>query len=187
MHEQLQNRIRADFPDVLWTRVLKHWGIECGTGWGLLVYGFISDASVLCNEAGGSLEIAQIKEKFGQLHIYCTLRGAKERKAKYDYEPEFFSRIATSRPYPQNPILRTLVDYYQEASSGFCEMCGKPGHIDEVVTAKTGWLRALCFDHSTLMINADEHEPLQPLLEAIDEKTCERMLVRIDEMRAKSA
>lgn len=184
MHQKLQDRLKDDFPGVAWTGTLAHWGIECGTGWGLLVYGFMSDATQLCEKGGGTLAIAQIKEKFGQLRIYCSSRDIKAQEAKYDYAQEFFGHLTAIRPYPQNPTLRSLVDYYEGISSSYCELCGKAGHIDDAVTAKTHWATSLCYEHAGLMIESRRKQVDAPFVE-IDKKTCEKIVARIDEIHAK--
>jgi len=62
MNELLTDRIKKDFQNVVWDGSAAVWGIECGTGWGLLAYAFIADATALCRKEDSHLAIRQIKK-----------------------------------------------------------------------------------------------------------------------------
>ena len=91
---------------------LDHWGLECGSGWYLLLDDVAShfELYIADLEARGVRKAAwprpkQIKEKFGTLHVY----------------------LRNSRDLPD--YLRDAVNRAEHASATTCECCGQLGSL----------------------------------------------------------
>jgi len=182
MNSLLKDRIRKDFPNIAWEGPASQRDIECGTGWGLLLYTFFLDATALCETAGGSLVISQIKNKFGTLHLYCHQKGgAAPKSAKKEYLPENYGRVFSFRPYPVNPTLRSIVTHYEQASPHVCELCGKSGHIDREVS---DWLVPLCHPHAALL-KKTRYRDSPEKYDVIDRDAAKSILAHIDELADK--
>jgi len=177
MNEQLNARIKNDFPNVDWSGR----NIECGTGWAAIVYAFLADATKACGEAGGKLVIDQIKSKFGTLRLYCHQSGGAtpEEAGNSKLVPEAYGQVCSLRPYPKNPSLLTLVKYYESASAHCCELCGKAGHIDAIITKERGCVISLCFSHAKLYVKSHFYEN-EKAYEDADAEATKDLLARID-------
>lgn len=96
------------------------WGFEVGEGWTSLIETLFARIDTLVHEAPGvSIEILQVKEKFGGLRFYYALNGADEATAQ---------------------ALHEAVDLAAVASTHICERCGRPGDLHN----RSGWLGTLC-------------------------------------------
>ncbi len=180
MHSLLIKRFNEDFPEVLGLDEKSEF--RCYSGWGLLLYGFFLDATEYCRKHGGTIRIRQIKEKFGRLRIYCAYDGGAEMEAAPEYVPEAFGRLLSFRPYPSNKTLSRIIDFYEMASEHCCEMCGRPGHIDDAVTSKLHWVSTLCFEHANLMIDAEESDE-EVDFNAIEERVSKHIESEIMELK----
>jgi len=78
--------------------------------------------TILKADPSATMQILQIKEKFGELRFYYRLSDASE---------------ATQA------AVREAVDAAREASAFVCEACGQPGILQ---TSKSGWIRVRCLD-----------------------------------------
>lgn len=182
MNPLMFERIKKDFPEIIWQHSALNYGIECGTGWGLLIHAFLADATAVCHNAGGHLVVSQIKNKSGSLHLYCQQKGGRPAKdTKKEYLPEHYTQVVSIRPYPTNPTLRTLVSFYESASVGICELCGRPGHIDPDVSS---WLSPLCHPHAKLVEKSYYHDAPNEYDE-IDRLAAEKICERLDELAKK--
>lgn len=156
MHPLLMKRFQEDFPSI--AGLTADAGFRCYSGWGLLLYGFFLDATEHCAKHGGQIRIQQIKEKFGRLRIYCSYKGGTETEAGTEFVPEAFGALIAVRPYPSSPTLSKIIDFYEMASAHYCEICGRPGHIDDSVTSRLKWVSTLCFDHANLLIESRDSD-----------------------------
>ncbi len=119
-----EERVRLDalpttYPHVFSTGPLP-WGFEHGDGWCELIETLCARLNtILKDESGASLNVRQVKEKFGGLRFYYDLSGASDEMADH---------------------IRQAVDLADAASGHICERCGRPGSLE----TKAGWFSALC-------------------------------------------
>lgn len=96
------------------------WGFELGDGWaGLIDTLFARIDTILRDVPGVSIEVLQVKEKFGQLRFYYALHDAAEDTAQ---------------------AVSQAVELAERASAHICERCGRPGTLQN----STGWLSTQC-------------------------------------------
>lgn len=106
------------------TQTAMCWGFECDDGWFDIINtlcGNIQNYIDWQNKTGKNAEqvvAEQVKEKFGTLRFYY--RGGD------DY-------------------IRGLVTMAESMSGLTCEVCGKPGSLNDV-----GWLMTLCEEHRVI-------------------------------------
>lgn len=93
-----------------------NWFYECPEGWQELFYNVLVQIKDLLGE--GTLQVHQIKEKFGQLRFYYELLNVPE---------ENIERI------------RNLTEYLERKSEDICIHCGKPAKW-----YTTGWITYIC-------------------------------------------
>lgn len=89
-----------------------YWGIETGDGWYDLIDKMMEEISALKLE---NFYFTQIKEKFGTLRVYTNF---------------------------YNEDVEAIIMKYENISAVTCEVCGKPGTINE-----GGWLKVRCEEH----------------------------------------
>jgi len=180
MNSQLQERIKRDFPDTEWVGSASQYGVQCGTGWSLLVYAFFRDATAICTKSNSRLIVLQIKSKLGTLRLRCTQHDCTEIKSseRNDFLPETSSQIVSFRPYLTDPDLRAIIDHYEKASASRCEICGEMIHINTLAPIN---MTSLCQEHAALFIEPD-YQGLERQLEEIDARISRTMLSRIDEI-----
>ena len=88
------NTLQIRYSDIL--KNLEY--IECDIGWFDIIDKCLSDILKICYEAGASVQIVQIKEKFGGLRFYTKCDSLHERISEAEVE-----------------------------SYATCQKCGKPG------------------------------------------------------------
>src|SRR6266581_2920382 len=73
MRQELQDKLRADFPD-LWAERMD--GFWCSDGWHDLIYNLskqINDIrKTLTNDISSNYQVVQVKEKFSGLRYYLS-------------------------------------------------------------------------------------------------------------------
>jgi len=94
-------------------------GAECPPGWHSLV-------CELLDKLQGKCEIAQIKEKFGQLRVYSDPLPGLDEGGLFLYEQEVNEAIQKA----------------SIASETICEVCGAPSKRES-----DGWISVLCELH----------------------------------------
>lgn len=117
-------RARLDALPATYPRVFPHglvpWGFAIGDGWSQLLETLCARLDTLLRESpGASIEVLQVKEKFGGLRFYYSLYGADTETSK---------------------AIRQAVDLAEAASERICERCGRPGEIH----SHRGWRRTRC-------------------------------------------
>jgi len=93
------------------------WGVECGDGWYDLIDNLCGTIqSYIDMNHKPQMEFVQVKEKFGTLRLYTN--GAEDE------------------------LIRGMIWFAEELSGKICEVCGKPGTINN-----NGWISCLCEEH----------------------------------------
>jgi hypothetical protein len=87
-------KLKKLFQDELYEEFGADIPVECGDGWYNLIYKCLEELEKY------NIEIAQIKEKYGELRIYV-----------YEYNPE----------------VEKIIEKYSKLSTETCEICGQPG------------------------------------------------------------
>lgn len=113
--------LQSNFP-----RIFNHselpWGLECGAGWDELITTLcLRINTVLSEESKGSIQILQIKEKFGGLRFYYRLHHVDDMRAA---------------------SIREAISLAEATSVRICEVCGEPGTI-----RRGDWVKTLCAAH----------------------------------------
>lgn len=109
---------KQQFPRVFHNADLP-FGLECSAGWDPLITTLCTHIDHILRQApGASIQIRQIKEKFGALRFYYGTSGLDEARAQ---------------------ALRELVTRAERDSTQMCEDCGKPGR-----SRNSGWILTLC-------------------------------------------
>ena len=116
-------RVRLDALPAAYPRVFPRggvpWGFAVGDGWCQLLEALCARLDTILRESPGSaIAVEQVKEKFGGLRFYYSLRGADDATAE---------------------AIREAVKLAKAASERICENCGRPGEL-----RNDGWLRVLC-------------------------------------------
>lgn len=106
--------LQIDFPGVFDTA--KY--VDVGIGWLGLVRAFVEEA--LPHDP--SLEVLEIKEKFGSMRIWSDTPVVAARLAKGKAEIK---------------------------SAGVCEVCGEPGYVRRPPPGRYAWWRCRCDEHAS--------------------------------------
>lgn len=98
MTAHLEDALASEFPfmsDIL---------IDCGDGWYQLIQEMCGEIARAHEAVGKPVDIVfyQIKEKYGQLRVYCCSRNCR---------------------------IEDILDRYEEKSACVCDVCGRPGHL----------------------------------------------------------
>ena len=102
------SRLQLRYPRVFTSSNLE-WGLEHMSGWDELIDAMsMRIDAILSDDAQGEIELLQVKEKFGELRVYYRLKRL---------EGDAIAKIAAA------------IKEAQEASTHFCEVCGRPGTL----------------------------------------------------------
>jgi len=128
MKEELELKLVAKFPKLLKDyecdpkESCLAFGMECDDGWYILIHDYLTQVSKMCElDKSITVNIQQIKEKFGKLRIYVYIDGGD---------------LITKQ------IINDLACYVEEKSSNICEVSGDYGSI----CAKGMWYKTLSYD-----------------------------------------
>jgi hypothetical protein len=91
------------------------------------------------------VKVLQIKEKFGQLRIYCDFRAFDEGKRK---------------------LLAKAVADAEDKSATICEVCGQPG------TQAGKWVKTFCAEHHRVQEETGK-SPLQEFWDKVNDGTAD--------------
>jgi len=115
MDETLELKLVEKFPKLLtdYKRDPEEsclaFGIECDDGWYILIHDYLAKVNKMCElDKSITVEIQQIKEKFGKLRIYNSIGGGDEITKQIIYD---------------------LAHYAEEVSSNVCEISGNYGSL----------------------------------------------------------
>lgn len=125
MSPELDKALCEKYPEIFRDRygdmrkTAMCWGFECGDGWYDLINTLCSSIThhLKYNAAPDTPPVIaeQVKEKFGTLRFYY--RGGDDK-------------------------IDAFVQFAEYFSGKICEVCGKPGRLNE-----GGWLKTTCEDH----------------------------------------
>lgn len=109
---------KQQFPRVFHNADLP-FGLECSAGWDPLIATLCTQIDHILRQApGASIQIRQIKEKFGALRFYYGTSGLDEARTQ---------------------VLRELVSRAERNSQELCENCGRPRQ-----SRRNDWILTLC-------------------------------------------
>lgn len=96
------------------------WGFEHGDGWAHLIATLCERLdTILQDDPNATVNVLQVKEKFGGLRFYYRLVSADGQMAAQ---------------------VREAVDLAEAASTNICESCGRPGELQSA----GGWYSTKC-------------------------------------------
>jgi hypothetical protein len=103
-------------PDPTLQNNLMAFGLECDQGWYPLIEELFDKMQSLVdnNSDYSDMEIVQVKEKYGELRVYIM---------------------------PDYDALDDLIDEYTKKSIHICEVCGKPGTLQDI---GGHWYKTIC-------------------------------------------
>lgn len=126
MKKELENilfeKYKNIFPkgrDVDYRQNLMCFGFVCGDGWYNIIDEFLSRLTLILKREKFTIDIIQIKEKFGSLRIYYNMNDEQEKHRKE---------------------VRNILMLAELKSFKTCEICGKDGDIRQ----DNGWVSTLC-------------------------------------------
>jgi hypothetical protein len=102
----------------------SHSGFQIGAGWLNIIDNLATSIEKLCPDDVASIEVIQVKEKFGGLRFYYG-----------------FAKTSNIDQETKNQI-EQLVKKAEDRCLNTCEACGEPGQL-----RKGNWLRVLCDTH----------------------------------------
>lgn len=133
MNPELDKKLVETYPKLYRQRNLPmnqtcmNWGFECGDGWFDIINRLSAELEWLNNIGVVTVEAVQVKEKFGTLRFYESIREGKNWTDDFPIE-----------------IIEDLIDEACAKSAYTCEVCGsKHAHL-----RSGGWLRTLCDEHA---------------------------------------
>jgi len=162
MNKKLELNLVHKYPSIFKeyggdeTKTCLHWGFECADGWYYLLNRACKNIKEVCDLFNIEFTAEQVKEKFGGLHFYYSIKGNKqyiinkiERYfSKYFYKYKLgnqfnFLRNVRQRVYstPAETI-SCIIRKAEEESYKTCEICGMVGKL-----YGGGWLSVRCEKH----------------------------------------
>jgi hypothetical protein len=137
---------------------------DLSPGWFALVDQLCSDLEAILGERCDDFVVDQVKEKFGGLRFYWSLRGAKptiemdvggaksapgEAAAADGYVERFTNtpmglRVSIRPDDALSAAIAARIQQAEEASFTACEECGQPGVL---LVKPSGWLYTACQQH----------------------------------------
>jgi hypothetical protein len=138
MTNSLQNQLFKKYPGLFKQRKFptsqsNMWcGADTDDGWYTLL-------DSVCNWLNWNIthnkypkvEFTQVKEKFGTLRLYYTIKGNKKGKDDKKEETEDFIRRCGE--------IEGVISFAESLSGSICEVCGNPGKL-----TNEGWMRTEC-------------------------------------------
>ncbi len=117
-------RARLDALPTIYPRLFPKgplpWGFELSDGWSQIIAMLCARLDTILQGApGASIEVRQVKEKFGGLRFYYELHGANDETAA---------------------AVREAVDLAAATCAHVCEQCGRRSTVED----SGGWLSTLC-------------------------------------------
>ena len=140
MTKNLQDQLAAKYPKILpdiaadMRKPRTAWGIECSDGWYELLDAGMLELQELADLSGIQIEATQIKEKYGTLSFYFTLKDNKQS-----------NELSVRSSAEHFKAFDVIVERMEENSANTCEVTGKPGKVTEL----RGWYKTLCEEEAT--------------------------------------
>ena len=148
------DQVAKRFPILFWhynhsrkgkIREPLNYGLEIDAGWLDLLEQLCEKLDGIAKNHGVTITALQIKEKFGTLRFYYSLKNPKTKKALSPIEVSLFSPdggVTRMVPQADDPVQAEINQAIREAeaeSAVTCEICGQPG-----ILRSGGWIRCLC-------------------------------------------
>lgn len=109
---------------------LMNFGFECGDGWYPLLDSCCAKImEIINNNDGLGFKADQIKEKYGGLRFYFTLK--------------FDANMPIGQKEKLADAIDEIITMAEEKSFEVCETCSAPGKLEEV----HGWMFTVCKNH----------------------------------------
>jgi len=106
---------------------LMCFGFEHGDGWYTIILTLMEEIEKVCTETNTSIQVQQVKEKFGTLRFYIQFNGSTQKD-------ETIRKQAYERIYE-------LIERAEARTEFVCEGCGEPSVQPN---PSQGWVRTLC-------------------------------------------
>lgn len=130
MRAELDKKLYEKYPDIFKQKDLSPqqtsmcWGISCGDGWYKIIDTLCGWLTTMKDFTGAQVEATQVKEKFGGLRFYYTIRNCRLDDICF-------------------PVIKGMICFTELYSEQICEECGQPGELSR----KNGWRKTLCEEH----------------------------------------
>lgn len=114
-------------------------------GWDSAIARALEDIAALSATSGVSIQVAQVKEKFGGLRLYLDIDEESAGPLELVEEEETHTRLrSSSNPGSVRERATAIVDAAAIRCSTICEVCGNEGQSRN----SSGWLRIACDAHA---------------------------------------
>jgi hypothetical protein len=130
MRAELDKKLYEKYPAIFRQKDLPPqqtsmcWGIACDDGWYKILDTLCGWLTTMEEFTGAQVEATQVKEKFGGLRFYFTVRNCRVNDM-------FF------------PVIKEMIRFAELYSEEICEVCGQSGEL----SLKGGWRKTLCEEH----------------------------------------
>lgn len=130
MRAELDKKLYEKYPDIFRQKDLPPqqtamcWGISCGDGWFKILDTLCDWLTTMEEFTGAQVEAVQVKEKFGGLRFYFTVRNCRVNDMCF-------------------PVIKEMICFMELYSEQVCEVCGQLGELSR----KNGWRKTLCEEH----------------------------------------
>ena len=126
------------------------WGIECPKGWWHILEQLCTALEIqnmeFTSKYGVAIVADQVKEKFGTLRFYFTIRDVDSNGVctcvEYDMLPKEEARRRIARDF-LDMVANEYIREAEDMTESTCARCGVPLDNDNKVTTK-GWITFLC-------------------------------------------
>jgi hypothetical protein len=119
----------------------EQFGCCCNDGWYEVLYGLCRDITAAYEKRGLEPDVVpqQIKEKFGTLRFYYSLRSTGESSLTLDFLGTGDSLVFSPNQSEIGKEVRDIVNKWQKKSAQVCEFCGAEGQLRKLL-----WVKTLC-------------------------------------------
>ena len=123
------------------TNTCMYWGCECGNGWFKPIKNFAKKTSFLNKllkdyNTNSKIVAQQIKEKFGELTIYETIKCYNENIVLNEQQEEIVDIVKL--------IYNDLYDKVVKDCYYLCEICGHNNDRNNPIVTTNGWISRIC-------------------------------------------
>lgn len=131
MRAELEKQLYEKYPDIFKQHTLSsqqttmYWGISCDDGWYKIIDTLCDWLTTMKKFTGAQVEATQVKEKFGGLRFYYSIRNCRVNDMHF-------------------PVIKEMISFIELYSEQVCEMCGQSG---ELSGSSSGWHKTLCEEH----------------------------------------
>lgn len=170
MRDELEQQLEHDFPFMKRDGsddIYQKYGCECDNGWYELIHELCQKITdrFACDGKEPSIEVLQVKEKFGGLRFYYKFDKSDVPPVIVDFLGSGTSiSLSPNNEDPDNSDnlnnkteelkkdIRRIVTEYEQKSKTVCEVCGALGEV----RTNMPWIRTLCESCHLKRIKTDE-------------------------------